>query len=520
MAHPEMILVPVSLAVLQVLIYSCRPPQERHAPAQKPLSAMNDMSLHLKVDNDVSSGRQSSKYDFIFNAGVVKGVKVVPEASPSLSRFLMDSEYDGEGSDVEKQLDTCSVVPMATSTSNINIPYQVKPQTNVLDGLVGSMGISDSSDSDNGSDSDSDSDVDSSDSDNDNDSNVDSGVDSDYYSDSDSYDSSDSEAVVCHREFSEKKHKLLQWKVRRATSAVKDYCLANNLKKAVDYEFHWSESSDEYNYLYRPAITPFVNMQGKSVSMYQIIAKRNAMMLQDYASFKRNGELAAKGLERRKVLEVEWDKYRLFKSETILPFIDHTGRKVSAKEILAEREQKASGEDNSEKRESGSAHIKRKLDLLQRKQQAAEYQLLLNTEGRAATPPNSKIKPEFKAPAKVEKRLNAVRNNAVEDHCFGEPIQNNGSDKSEIVDDNKLKLQKPCKDSMEKIEFTLGKHDTTCENEDIETPYDMRVHLKSAGQSFLVKYGEMLRDIGVDPSSSSSSLNCSDNNDSEEDDSP
>jgi hypothetical protein len=73
---------------------------------------------------------------------------------------------------------------------------------------------------------------------------------------------------------------------------------------------------------------------------------------------------------------------------------------------------------------------------------------------------------------------------------------------------------------MEKIEFTLGKHDTTCENEDIETPYDMRVHLKSAGQSFLVKYGEMLRDIGVDPSSSSSSLNCSDNNDSEEDDSP
>jgi hypothetical protein len=403
MDHPEMILIPVSFVVIQVLVYVCRPAQDRHAREQKPTSAMNDLTLNRHAGN-FRGVKSSNETGTVTGAlGMVKAVQVNP-----FHNRVMSCNNNGSGSDAENIVSVVESVDTEEHRDEIDAavhPVPLKhnrdtPSNMIIDsirrqgdtcdnGKISSTSLSkevgrseridmvgnvehsliDSSDSDGDC------------------SSSESSCSSDSDSGSDSESDSGGNTVIYPRGFSEKKLNLLQWKVSRASCAVRDYCLANNLKKPDDYEFYWSESSDEYKYFYQPNITPFINSHGEKVTMYHIISKRNAMMLEDYASFERNSELAMKGLERRMKAVLEWDMHRLYESKSVLPFIDHTGRKFSVNDIVTKRAQERN-ESNSSNLSAG-VRVQKKLHALQHKQQIAEYQLMLHTEVRAMFPSSS-----------------------------------------------------------------------------------------------------------------------------------
>jgi hypothetical protein len=511
---------------------------------------------------------------------VMKGAsveRILPQVNPFVSPFVT-SRHEGSVSEMDRVVDSVDVEEqddvwddvvhsptvadtvvapskLCTTRSHHVLDCQVPKQGNGFHGTQSTSNVADNSGqlnslnklndgssiySDSSNDNSSDSSNDSSNDSSPNDKNI-------FVSDSSGSSDSDDDLIVFPHEFSDKKRKLLQWKVRRATCAVRDYCLANSLKKADDYEFHWAESSDEYRYLYQRDITPFVNIVGENVSMHQIIAKRNALTLQDYASFKRNGELAAKGLERRKRFELEWDVYRLYESDTVLPFIDLTGKMISTNDILAQREQKkeevANG-TNSERTDSVGIHVKRKLDVLQRKQQEAEYELMLHTEGSSPCQPISKAKKESEASSfkktnpstgvgnindephgrefkNVSSNLIARCDEADNDHCVSKTmpvdvstekshikvmdnksreqsnIEAKGKNGSVALDKKKLKLQSAGNGFVMKYEEALEESDVSLlskkDNEAHLSPKTFeRTALKSAGNTFLTKYEKAL----------------------------
>jgi len=189
-----------------------------------------------------------------------------------------------------------------------------------------------------------------------------------------SEDSDDSDVIVFPRGITDKKKFLLEWEVEKADNAVKECAIEGKINSSEDFEFYWDESSDEYRYLYQQPICPFVNSQDEEVSLYQIISRRNTSMATDYENHKKNEELAILGMQRRRKFMREWDEFRLRESDLILPFIDHTGHKVSVDEILVAREKVVPG---GSKR---SGRIHRKLRVLKRKKQSVEHTLLLHKE--------------------------------------------------------------------------------------------------------------------------------------------
>ena len=80
---------------------------------------------------------------------------------------------------------------------------------------------------------------------------------------------------------------------------------------------------------------PFVNKDGKYVNSHEIVTKRREFIMKDYESFKRNYEMILTGQARKKQYTGDWDLFRMYESNEVLPFIDQTGRTITANEIAA-----------------------------------------------------------------------------------------------------------------------------------------------------------------------------------------
>ena len=109
-----------------------------------------------------------------------------------------------------------------------------------------------------------------------------------------------------------------------------------------NFEYGFDENSDEYRYLYKPKIAPFVDKWGFEVNMFQIMAKRDEMMQKDIILYDQKAQQAQQGMERRRQAGIVWDTYRLYDSEVVLPFIDSQGKFISPnciRELRTVREQ-------------------------------------------------------------------------------------------------------------------------------------------------------------------------------------
>ena len=142
-----------------------------------------------------------------------------------------------------------------------------------------------------------------------------------------------------HLSATEKELFLLQRDVNQAENAMQQCLINNGVNTPEDFIFDWDENSDEYRYFYQHPIAPFVNTLGENVNLYQIISKRNALMVKDYTAFQRKQGLARKDVIRKKQFTSDWDTFRLYDSDLILPFVDQTRNKhLTREEIYEARE--------------------------------------------------------------------------------------------------------------------------------------------------------------------------------------
>jgi hypothetical protein len=182
------------------------------------------------------------------------------------------------------------------------------------------------------------------------------------------------------------KLKLLEAELLYADDVLKQFLLASGVKQPYDYKLFWAKDSDEYRYLYQPKITPFVNDQGESVNTFQILMKRGELKSKQCEEFKTNELFASIGIRRREKLSREWDHYRLFKSELMLPFVDESGTKVTVTKIFAAREASKSKE-TVETLDDDERHLSHdqaeQLKDLRREKQMKEYSLMLLKEEMA-----------------------------------------------------------------------------------------------------------------------------------------
>lgn len=145
------------------------------------------------------------------------------------------------------------------------------------------------------------------------------------------------------------------------------------------FEYGCDETSDEYRYLYKPKIEPFVDKWGNMVNVFQIIAKRSEWMTRDREVFEEKKEQARLGIKRRRNAALVWDAYRLYDSKVILPFIDVTGQLISSSTIqdLRAKRESAEGEGvmgGSDKKEKTA--IPFSLSALYEAKQLAEFNLM------------------------------------------------------------------------------------------------------------------------------------------------
>jgi hypothetical protein len=196
-------------------------------------------------------------------------------------------------------------------------------------------------------------------------------------SDASSSEDSSDEVVVVPPGVADKKLFLLERALDRADHRVKQFSVDIGLNEPQDFDFYWTEDSDEYRYYYQSIMTPFVNSQGEDVNLYQIISKRNVVMINDYKNYKICLDLAQAGLKRRKQFNQDWDSYRLHDSELVLPFIDQAGNKVTSNEILAVRDMysKVTGSDAAVKDDKNE--VPPALHALRQKKQVAEHKLMV-----------------------------------------------------------------------------------------------------------------------------------------------
>jgi len=373
--NPEMLLIPMGLVVLQVLIYTCRPhkisPLEsvkrqpttetsqagaerldtvqrgEHQPCMVGIVPSAACAAESRQHTPLSTMRSPSKK---FTSYFVEGDGFNEEEEESSD----NSDDDGAPNETKEGDGTAGVIPSMT-LSAFAIGYG--SEEGRADDIYSSDDVSSSS-SDGGDSSESSS----------------IGSYSSDVGDSSGSSSDSNDEILVSRGFNIKKRNLLQWKVKRADEAIQGYCLAHKLKQPEDYNFQWPDTSDEYNYLYKPEITPFVNSQGQTVSIQQIVSKRNASLLKDYAGYQRNNELARIETRRREQLALEWDHYRLHESECVLPFRDESGQIVTVDEIKAKRQ-----ECQLSRRD---VRTPKKLQALLQQKQTAEHQLLIQSEDK------------------------------------------------------------------------------------------------------------------------------------------
>jgi hypothetical protein len=155
---------------------------------------------------------------------------------------------------------------------------------------------------------------------------------------------------------------------------VKQFSVDFGLNIPEDFEFHLDETSDEYRYLFQQPITPFVNSQGEEVNVLQIISKRKSLLETDSETFTNNAKVVQIGAKRRKKFNNDWNSYRTFDSELLLPFKKDNGFTVTIQAMQASRV-------TLEKFRNPKLSIRRpevfsELHALRRQKQLAEHNLM------------------------------------------------------------------------------------------------------------------------------------------------
>ena len=204
----------------------------------------------------------------------------------------------------------------------------------------------------------------------------DSDSDNDVDNEEEEQDKFDTTAAAAPLSTTEKRFIHLQQEVYEADDAVKHMCVRIGRNEPEDFDFYWEETSDEFRYLYQHPITPFVNSHGEQVDRDEMVSMRNNVMIKDEVNMKRNTALARMGIERRKQYMLDWDNFRLYDSDLTLPFIDHTGNKVTTSEIEATRSRDIGVSSDA----SNNIPIVKEFCLLKTRKQTLEHELLVLEE--------------------------------------------------------------------------------------------------------------------------------------------
>ena len=146
------------------------------------------------------------------------------------------------------------------------------------------------------------------------------------------------------------------------------------------FEFGWDEDSDEYKYFYKEDIVPFIDNNGCEVSYSDIVERRLQFMKDDVALYNKNRALAKEGTANRERFAIEWDNYRLYDSDVVLPFIDFSGKRMSESMIHELRAERQKLESTKEASFVEGDIFKHSMKHLYEAKQFAEYDLLIYTE--------------------------------------------------------------------------------------------------------------------------------------------
>ena len=168
----------------------------------------------------------------------------------------------------------------------------------------------------------------------------------------------------------------LHEKLKKADKDIKDFMVQTGYKKKEDLDFDWEENSDDYKCFYQEDIKPYVDSKGTYMSVSQITSQRNTAMLNDYAMFKRNEALARSSVKKKSNYMRDWDNFRLYESDAVIPFVDHCGVKRNSKDIEEARQTK----DYTPETNNLSLKNKKKLFRLKKKKQLIEHRLLVFEE--------------------------------------------------------------------------------------------------------------------------------------------
>jgi hypothetical protein len=167
----------------------------------------------------------------------------------------------------------------------------------------------------------------------------------------------------------------LQNDFNQADQAVNNFLVDIGLNPPEDFVFEWDANSDAYRLLYQQPMTPFVNSQGEDVDIYKIMAKR-CIRLKDHEVYKLNQEKARVDVTRKKQFMLAWDTFRLNDSYLLLPFIDHTGHKVTMDEIEKARDL----HEGVRKSNTFYKNNPKALRVLKKKKQVIEHKLMMFKE--------------------------------------------------------------------------------------------------------------------------------------------
>jgi hypothetical protein len=99
------------------------------------------------------------------------------------------------------------------------------------------------------------------------------------------------------------------------------------------FEHQWDKRPDEYKLLFDPSLRPYVNSMGQHVTLLMMATARRLAEEKNRRAFRWETELA----RRRARREWEWDQYRLFDSELVLPFVSSSGELMDETTIRERR---------------------------------------------------------------------------------------------------------------------------------------------------------------------------------------
>jgi hypothetical protein len=146
-------------------------------------------------------------------------------------------------------------------------------------------------------------------------------------------------------------------------------------EKRVIFEHEWDKKPDEYRLLYYPSVRPYEDSTGRSVTLIDIATARRLAEEKDRREFRRETDLARKRAER----EWEWDQYRLYESEQVLPFVSRNGELIDA-DSIREKRALAQGTDTKGWNWREKRHPTIRVEKCLKNKQLIEHELLLSRE--------------------------------------------------------------------------------------------------------------------------------------------